>query len=165
MPIYTIDLSTEVDDALTDIAARAGITKAEAMRRAFGLLTIADDLKRKGNERSLGIVRENEHHELVAVGRVVNCLTPNTDKATTVGDSDNSPNSIAGHRVVLNEVLRLRFLKQVLAGIAVICFGVCAAFIYDPKSPAANQLFEFVKIGALPLITLVVVASFSRSET
>jgi hypothetical protein len=71
MTRLTLDLSTEIDDKLSDIAKRNGITKAEAMRRAFALLTVADQEKQKGKGFSLGIVRENAQHELEAVGRVV----------------------------------------------------------------------------------------------
>ena len=66
----TIDLSNEIDEKLTDIAKRNGITKAEAMRRAFALLTVADQEKQKKGF-SLGIVRERDDHTLEAVGRVV----------------------------------------------------------------------------------------------
>jgi len=41
MPRMTLDLSDEIDQALTDIATQGGITKAEAMRRAFALLAVA----------------------------------------------------------------------------------------------------------------------------
>lgn len=71
MTRFTIDLSDEIDEKLTDIAERYGITKAEAMRRAFALLTVADEEKKKGRGFSLGIVKENSKHELEAVGRVV----------------------------------------------------------------------------------------------
>ncbi len=71
MTRLTVDLSAEIDAKLTDIAKRNGITKAEAMRRAFALLAVADQEKQKGKGFSLGIVRENEDNELVAVGRVV----------------------------------------------------------------------------------------------
>jgi predicted transcriptional regulator len=71
MTRLTLDLSSEIDEKLTDIAKRNGITKAEAMRRAFALLAIADQEKRKNKGFSLGIVRETEDHTLEAVGRVV----------------------------------------------------------------------------------------------
>lgn len=71
MSRFTVDLSNEIDERLTDIAKRNGITKAEAMRRAFALLAVADHEKQKGKGFSLGIVRENMNHELEAVGRVV----------------------------------------------------------------------------------------------
>ncbi|MFV2058871.1 MAG: ribbon-helix-helix protein, CopG family [Thiohalomonadales bacterium] len=70
MPRFTLDLPTEIDRHLTEIAAKAGISKAEAMRRAFALLVVADEEKAKGN--SLGIVREDKRsHDLKAIARVV----------------------------------------------------------------------------------------------
>jgi hypothetical protein len=45
---FTVDLSNEIDERLSDIAKRNGITKAEAMRRAFALLAVADHRKAKG---------------------------------------------------------------------------------------------------------------------
>jgi Ribbon-helix-helix protein, copG family len=65
----TIDLSNEIYSRLSEIAKKNNITKGEALRRAFALLTIADNEKAKG--RSLGIVLENDNHDLVAVGKVV----------------------------------------------------------------------------------------------
>lgn len=70
MSRLTIDLSKEISDRLTEIARKEGITKAEAMRRAFALLSVAEQEKAKGN--SLGIVREDPNsHTLQAIGRVV----------------------------------------------------------------------------------------------
>lgn len=74
MTRLTLDLSAEIDQKLTDIAHRAGITKAEAMRRAFALLTVADQEKQKKGGFSLGIVQEDDNHSLKAVGRVVGVL-------------------------------------------------------------------------------------------
>lgn len=71
MPQMTITLSKEIDDHLNAFARRYGVTKAEAMRRAFALLVLADRENQKGEGLSLGIVRENENHELVVVSRVV----------------------------------------------------------------------------------------------
>ena len=70
MPRMTLDLSDEIDNLLTDIAKQSGITKAEAMRRAFALLAVAYAEKKKPGF-SLGVVREREDHTLEAVGRVV----------------------------------------------------------------------------------------------
>ncbi|WP_346798750.1 CopG family transcriptional regulator [Halomonas sp. Bachu 37] len=70
MSRLTVDLSKEISDRLTEIARKEGITKAEAMRRAFALLSVAEQEKAKGN--SLGIVREDpQSHQLQAIGRVV----------------------------------------------------------------------------------------------
>jgi hypothetical protein len=70
MPRLTVDLSKEIDARLTEIAKKEGISKAEAMRKAFALLSVAVEESSKGN--SLGIVRENpEDHQLQALGKVV----------------------------------------------------------------------------------------------
>lgn len=70
MPRLTLDLSTEIDQRLTEIARKEGISKAEAMRRAFALLAVAEQEKLKGN--CIGIVRENpSDHRLEVLGRVV----------------------------------------------------------------------------------------------
>jgi predicted transcriptional regulator len=70
MPRMTLDLSDEIDQKLTTIARERGMTKADAMRKAFALLVIADSEARKPGF-SLGIVRERDDHTLEAVGRVV----------------------------------------------------------------------------------------------
>jgi|688.fasta_scaffold15959_4 hypothetical protein len=67
----TLDLSNEIDEKLTEISKRKGITKAEAMRRAFALLAVADKEEQKPGGFSLGIVRETADHGLEAVGRVI----------------------------------------------------------------------------------------------
>lgn len=67
----TLDLSNEIDEKLTEISKRKGITKAEAMRRAFALLAVADKEEQKPSGFSLGIVRETADHGLEAVGRVI----------------------------------------------------------------------------------------------
>ena len=67
----TVDLSAEIDARLSEIAARNGITKAEAMRKAFALLAVADDEKRKNKGFSLGIVRESSSGALTAVGKII----------------------------------------------------------------------------------------------
>jgi hypothetical protein len=70
MPRLTVDLSKEIDTRLTEIAKKEGISKAEAMRKAFALLSVAVEESSKGN--SLGIVRENpEDHQLQALAKVV----------------------------------------------------------------------------------------------
>ncbi|WP_417459477.1 ribbon-helix-helix protein, CopG family [Kordiimonas sp.] len=71
MSRLTLDLSKDVDNRLTEIAKREGISKAEAMRRAFALLAMADTEKSKGN--SLGIVRETQDDpsKFDVLGRVV----------------------------------------------------------------------------------------------
>ena len=65
MTRMTVDLSDEVDDRLTEIAKKSGITKAEAMRRAFALLSVAHQERERGN--SLAVVDD----DLKPVARLV----------------------------------------------------------------------------------------------
>ena len=70
MSRFTIDLSEDIDSRLTLIARKKGISKAEAVRRAFALLSIADQEEDKGH--SLGIIKEDpEAHEMQAVARII----------------------------------------------------------------------------------------------
>lgn len=68
MSRFTIDLSPEINDRLTEIARGQGITKAEAMRKAFALLSVAEDEKENGN--SLGIIKDKDG-ETIVVGKLV----------------------------------------------------------------------------------------------
>lgn len=68
MSRFTIDLSPEINDRLTEIAKAQGITKAEAMRKAFALLSISEKEKKEGN--TLGIVKEKDG-ETIVVGKLV----------------------------------------------------------------------------------------------
>lgn len=58
--------------------------------------------------------------------------------------------------VSLNATERLRFARQVLLGLALICSAVFIAHGLEPDNTGVNQIFELVKIGALPLVTLVI---------
>jgi hypothetical protein len=51
---------------------------------------------------------------------------------------------------------RLRFAKQILFGLALICTGIIAGYAGYPDNKALTQLSELVKIGALPIVTLVI---------
>ncbi|EPX9364086.1 hypothetical protein ACW6B7_001843 [Aeromonas veronii] len=68
MPRYTVEISDKVVGELDDFASRHHISRAEAARRAFALLALAEKEAAKGN--SLGIVKEEDDH-LRAIGRVV----------------------------------------------------------------------------------------------
>ncbi len=64
---YTIDLSGKVLNDLDAFAKRHNISRAEAAKRAFAILAIADEEKKKGHE--LCIVKlgpDNGQTELVA---------------------------------------------------------------------------------------------------
>jgi hypothetical protein len=51
---------------------------------------------------------------------------------------------------------RLRFAKQILFGLALICSGVIVGYACYPDNKALAQISELVKIGALPIVTLVI---------
>ncbi|HAY0635187.1 hypothetical protein [Serratia rubidaea] len=55
-----------------------------------------------------------------------------------------------------DEMERLRLARQVLSGLFVISVGVFAAHAYWGDNQPLRQVFELLKIGALPLVTLVV---------
>jgi len=57
--------------------------------------------------------------------------------------------------VKISENDRLEFAKQSLFFLWLTCAGVVACYIMLPDNEAVKAVFELVKIGALPLITLV----------
>lgn len=58
MARLTVDLSSEIDEKITKIAKENHTTKAEVMRKAFALLSIAEEAKQRG--RSIGILERDE---------------------------------------------------------------------------------------------------------
>jgi len=67
-------------------------------------------------------------------------------------------------KVSLGALERLRFAKQALCVLALICIGVFIAYARFPDNPALMAIFELLKIGILPLITLVVSFYFPSRE-
>jgi hypothetical protein len=67
-----------------------------------------------------------------------NWLVPRADRRASFGETD-----------------RLRFAKQVLVWLALMCSGIIAAYACFPHNVALAQAFELVKIGALPVLTLL----------
>jgi len=59
---------------------------------------------------------------------------------------------------------RLRFAKQALCVLALICAGVFAGYAWSPENQALVAIFELIKIGVLPLVTLVVSFYFPSRE-
>lgn len=68
-----------------------------------------------------------------------------------------------GSAVQLKENDRLRFARQVLMSLLFLCAGIFTAYGLNPESRAMEQMFELVKNGALPLITLVISFYFLKS--
>jgi hypothetical protein len=67
--------------------------------------------------------------------------------------------------VTVNEGDRLRFARQVLFWLALICVGVFVAYGFYPDNKGIGQIFEVIKIGALPLVTLVISFYFPNGST
>lgn len=65
---YTIRLSDEVDRRLNEIAIDRNISKADAMRRAFALLSFAVEEEKQGNY--VGIVKPSANGKQEVVKEV-----------------------------------------------------------------------------------------------
>lgn len=71
----------------------------------------------------------------------------------------------ADYRVgVIDEGKRLRLAGRILLGLSLIATGVFAGYGYLPDNAAMQAIFELVKIGLLPLATLVVSFYFTRAD-
>ena len=66
--------------------------------------------------------------------------------------------------LVFDEMERLRLARQELCGIFVISVGVFNAHAYWDQSEPIRQVFELLKIGALPLVTLVISFYFPNTS-
>jgi len=69
MTAYTIRLPDEIDGRLSDIARDRNISKGEAMKRAFALLSIAVEEEKRGNY--VGIVKPSANGKQEVVKEVV----------------------------------------------------------------------------------------------
>lgn len=66
--------------------------------------------------------------------------------------------------LVFDEMERLRLARQELCGIFVISVGVFTAHAYWDQSEPIRQVFKLLKIGALPLVTLVISFYFPNTS-
>ena len=55
------------------------------------------------------------------------------------------------------------FAKQVLAALGIMYIVAITAYALYPSNTALKEVFEFIKIGALPILTLVVTLYFSNN--
>ncbi len=67
-------------------------------------------------------------------------------------------------KVSIDENERLRFAKWTLVWIAIICVGVFVWRGVSPDNKGVQDIFEIIKIGALPLITLIITFYFPNSK-
>ena len=58
---------------------------------------------------------------------------------------------------------RLKFAKQLLFCLLVVCSAIFVCYGIYPENEALINMFELVKIGALPLITLVISFYFPKA--
>lgn len=70
----------------------------------------------------------------------------------------------ADSQVKIDEGDRLKFAKQVLFFLGIICIGIFVGYGLHPENKALTAMFELVKIGALPLVTLIVSFYFPKSS-
>jgi hypothetical protein len=73
------------------------------------------------------------------------------------------PSKFRERRAQLNAAARLQFAKQVLAWLALMCAAIIAAYGCFPANPALAAAFDLVRIGALPLLSLVLSFYFASS--
>jgi F0F1-type ATP synthase membrane subunit c/vacuolar-type H+-ATPase subunit K len=66
--------------------------------------------------------------------------------------------------VTVSESERLIFAKQILIGLATISTGMMVGYACFPDNQALEQMFELVKIGVLPMLTLVISFYFSNGS-
>nr|VFK13580.1 MAG: hypothetical protein BECKLPF1236B_GA0070989_104912 [Candidatus Kentron sp. LPFa] len=79
-------------------------------------------------------------------------------------DYDASRQFSHGDRVTtIDPSERLKFARQILLGLAVICVAVFVGYAWYPGNKALIAIFELVKIGILPLATLIVAFYFPTS--
>ena len=81
----------------------------------------------------------------------------NVDLTDYFSDSGSEP-------VTISAGDRLRFARQVLFGLAAICVGFGTAYTLSPENRALIQIFELIKIGAFPILTLVISFYFPNSS-
>jgi hypothetical protein len=65
--------------------------------------------------------------------------------------------------VTLDEGRRLNLAKGILICLALICVGVFVAHGAWPANSGVTDVFELIKVGALPLVTLVVSFYFPKT--
>lgn len=58
--------------------------------------------------------------------------------------------------VKIDEGDRLKFGKNILIGLFIISLLVISVYMAYPDDKATGEVFEFLKIGVLPLVTLVI---------
>ena len=82
----------------------------------------------------------------------------------TGGESFDVAADVLPETQVIDESERLKFARQVLVCLGVMSAAVFVAYTAYPDNAALQEIFELIKIGLLPLVTLVVSFYFARTE-
>ncbi|TFW11427.1 hypothetical protein E4L96_21615 [Massilia arenosa] len=59
---------------------------------------------------------------------------------------------------------RLELARQILVGLALFCAFILVGYGFNPSSKAFQAMFELVKIGALPVLTLMLSFYFPHAH-
>lgn len=81
-----------------------------------------------------------------------------------MSDNYDVRNVFHGPAPKIDEGLRLKLAGKILLGIALIATGVFIWYALCPSNKALENIFELVKIGVLPLATLVVSFYFTKTD-
>ena len=65
----SVNLSPDMESLIDETSKKDGITKAELIRKAFALLQISENEKKKG--RSLGVITEDQNHDMRVIGKII----------------------------------------------------------------------------------------------
>lgn len=60
------------------------------------------------------------------------------------------------YAVGLRECDRLAFARQILLWLVIVTVFAFGCYILAPENKGAEQVFELIKVGVLPLVTLVI---------
>jgi hypothetical protein len=66
--------------------------------------------------------------------------------------------------VTISETGRMLLGKQILLFLGLFVTGVCGFYFYQPDNSAVQAVFELIKIGALPLVTLIITFYFPTNQ-
>lgn len=69
-----------------------------------------------------------------------------------------------GDPVQLGEADRLSFARQILLWLVIITVFSFSAYILAPDNKGASDVFDLIKVGVLPLVTLVIGFYFPNSK-
>lgn len=82
----------------------------------------------------------------------------------TGGDVDLNTIFKDSNGVVIQEADRLRLARQVLICLFIICLIIFIWYAIQPDNKALSSIFEVIKVGVLPLVTLIISFYFPNTK-